>query len=184
MKRKRATHYRGYSSNLTTPFKRFCVLSSFIIIGSHCLFLTTTMAWMIHRSFDRLASRLPSLPSFFLRRSVSSISSTCLHSYQNFLNENHDKILVSYFTDIEGDKFYFDRYVDNSKILKWISNERRGGKSKSELSMYSAKEFNLPYERRVEFCHPNSILIFGGDLWDKGGFDLYVARQLLDLKRR
>jgi len=198
-----------------------------IIIGNCDLFLTTTMAWTIHRSYNQLASRLQSssLSSFFLltthtrsaaitfgsdsnhgikksceyrfnsrssigSRTISSISPTRLYSYQDFLNqEEHDNILVSYFTDIEGDKFYLDRYVDNSKILTWISNERKDSEEKSRrsLSLYSSEEYPLasfPYDRRIDFCDSNSMLVFGGDLWDKGGFDLYVTRQLLDLKAR
>ena len=123
-------------------------------------------------------------------RTLSSTSPTRLYSYHDFLKqEEHDNILVSYFTDIEGDKFYLDRYVDNSKILTWITNERNDGDENSnpELSLYSSKDYppaSFPYDRRIDFCHPNSMLVFGGDLWDKGGFDLYVTRQLLDLKRR
>ena len=179
-----------------------------VFTGTSDLFLTSTMAWTIHRSVRQLAKLNPSsLSSLCLltesrgitfgndlvretrkhkhlasarwissRRAFSSPSTTRLFSYQDFLEqESHDNVLVSYFTDIEGDKFYLDRYVDNSKILTWIPNER---------TTNGGNETFFPYDRKIDFSNSNSILVFGGDLWDKGGFDLYVTRQLLDLKKR
>jgi len=123
-------------------------------------------------------------------RTISSIPPTHLYSFLDFLKqEEHDNIFVSYFTDIEGDKFYLDRYVDLSRVVTWISNECKDNEEKSRplLSLYPFEECppsSFPYDRRIDFCDSNSMLVFGGDLWDKGGFDLYVTRQLLDLKRR
>ena len=224
MRRKETVLHRG-SSCKKIPLVTLCLLLLSMISRNSDIFLTTTMAWTMHRSFRQLASRLhsPTLPSLFLlteptrvtriafgsdsfrgtnrrignhqyassNRAASSDSSTRLYSYQDFLTqEKHSTILVSYFTDIEGDKFYLDRYVDNSKILKWIANNKRtdpGETPSQAFSMYSYPECpptSFPYDRRIDFCNSNSILVFGGDLWDKGGFDLYVTRQLLDLKRR
>jgi len=145
------------------------------------LFLLTNPA--AGRTFGSFRGTSKSSRRAFERRTAST--STRLNSYQDFLQEHpHDNILVSYFTDIEGDKFYLDRYVDNSKILTWIPNEETKDKPKSMMYSSSNQESSFPYDRRIDFSHSNSILVFGGDLWDKGGFDLYVTRQLLDLKRR
>lgn len=181
---------------------------------------TVTMAWTIRRSFsNRLAVRsvsssfsslfLLTTPSTtgalsFLRdprsnggcsRSIVSSpasSTTRLYNYRDFLEqEEHDNILVSCVTDIEGDKFYLDRYVDNSKILSWIPNEQKKEETittPAALSLYSSSGIppsdSFPYDRRIGFRDSNSMLVFVGDVWDKGGFDLYVTRQLLDLKQR
>jgi hypothetical protein len=120
-----------------------------------------------------------------------------LYSYQEFLQqEEHEKIILSYFTDIEGDKFYLDRYVDNSKILTWTTTNTATTRTtntsttttttdeKQQQEDYDEFDYTFPYDRRIDFIDTNSMLVFGGDLWDKGGFDLYVTRQLLDLKRR
>jgi len=155
------------------------------------------MAWRMHGSFRRWHSSSlvlltkPGRSFGFFRGTrqksnrVACSSSTRLYGYQDFIQENqHDNILVSYFTDIEGDKFYLDRYVDNSKILTWIDEKRTD--PRPPLSMYSSSTecSSFPYDRKIDFLDSNSILVFGGDLWDKGGFDLYVTRQLLNLKKR
>ena len=130
--------------------------------------------------------------------SYSAVSSRIsrLYSYQEFLQqEEHEKIILSYFTDIEGDKFYLDRYVDNSKILTWTATTNTittatntsttiADEKQQQKEDYDEYDYTFPYDRRIDFIDTNSMLVFGGDLWDKGGFDLYVTRQLLDLKRR
>ena len=96
----------------------------------------------------------------------SSLKSTgATHSfdykYKEFLEQEcHEKIIVSYFTDIEGDKFYLDRYVDNSKILKWTLTKHHE-EQEHEL------DYPFPYDRRIDFSNTNSMLVFGGDVWDK-----------------
>merc|ERR1740124_321541 len=138
--------------------------------------------------------------------SCSTSSSTRLYSssrYNGFpattttttKDDDDETIRVSYVTDIEGDKLYLDRYVDNSKILTWETISSDNGEtnppSPSSYSLYSSKDDEdpsaFPDQRRIEFLHSsnnNNMLVFGGDIWDKGGYDLYVTRQLLDLKRR
>jgi hypothetical protein len=114
-----------------------------------------------------------------------SIISTKSPEFQTFL-EQHETVSLSFITDIEGDKAYLDRYVETSKVLKFIDRTptplfsffRNSNNNSSQLP------YPFPYDRCIDFMDDNSILLFGGDLWDKGGFDLYVARQLIDLKRR
>jgi hypothetical protein len=88
-------------------------------------------------------------------------------------------------TDVEGDRAYLDRYVNQSKVLAF---------AKPTEDDYYTKPF---YDRHIVFQNipkneedeENSgiiqtMLIFGGDATDKGGSDLYVLRQLLSLQRR
>ena len=102
--------------------------------------------------------------------SSSSRLYSCNDSYQEFIKkEEHDKIIVSYFTDIEGDKFYLDRYVHNSKILTWIATTTtKETANEDEPSPPPLYEYPFPYDKRIDFVHSNTMLIFGGDLWDKG----------------
>jgi hypothetical protein len=74
-------------------------------------------------------------------------------------------------TDVEGDAAYLDRYVHQSKVLHFTESLQR-----------SDDEF--PYDECIDFLDENSLLVYGGDVWDRGGSDLYVIRQLLDLHKR
>jgi hypothetical protein len=85
---------------------------------------------------------------------------------------------------VEGDKAYLDRFVETSKVLKFVKRDPIPNKNKLSSSSSSSLPYPFPYDRCIDFVEENSVLVFGGDLWDKGGFDLYVTRQLLDLKRR
>lgn len=90
---------------------------------------------------------------------------------------NEDKRLISFVTDIEGDKAYLDRFVDISKILEFEA---------VQPNLSPGNDF-FPYDRHIVFKHAdieNHMLLFGGDVCDKGGNDLYVIRQLLSLKKR
>ena len=108
---------------------------------------------------------------------TTSIITTSSSQFQDFLH-SHDNVILSYITDIEGDKAYLDRYVENSKILTFRPAEDDHQEREEDLP------YIFPYDQYIDFTDNNSVLVFGGDLWDKGGFDLYVARQILDLKRR
>lgn len=100
----------------------------------------------------------------------SRTTATLNHSIQQWWIPRHfssDTRTFTYLTDVEGDKAYLERYVEQSKILDFRDSSS-----------------DLPYDRCIDFTDPNGELIFGGDMWDKGGHDLYCIRQLLDLKRR
>lgn len=68
--------------------------------------------------------------------------------------------LIGYVTDIEGNRAYFDEYVRISRVV-----DRDAQSDQLELR---------------DGCE----LVFGGDVCDKGDGDLYVARELVGLKRR
>jgi Calcineurin-like phosphoesterase len=75
-------------------------------------------------------------------------------------------------TDVEGDKFYMMRYVEQSKILCWRE---------------SLSTPRFPYGQCIDFLGSNkgdNVLVYGGDVWDQGGWDLFAIRQLLHLKQR
>jgi hypothetical protein len=80
---------------------------------------------------------------------------------------------ITFLTDVEGDAAYLHRYVENSRVLKF--------RNESDSFTTTTTATTIPI---IEFACPNAMLIFGGDVWDKGGSDLLVIRQLLDLKRR
>ena len=214
------------SSILLTFVLLILSLSVVINNNNHVTTTTLAMAWTIQRSYNSIlrrrnaynwfprstpattaafidpSKRIQRIRGGYCHRQLSTSSSasrtTSLYSYQEFLQqEEHEKIILSYFTDVEGDKFYLDRYVDNSKILTWTTTTSSSSSStttntsttttdekQQQQQDYDEYDYIFPYDRRIDFIDTNSMLVFGGDLWDKGGFDLYVTRQLLDLKRR
>lgn len=80
--------------------------------------------------------------------------------------------LISFLTDVEGDGLYFDRFVQNSKVLEF----------KPRPPCFKADEY-FPYSHELAFKEDGK-LVYGGDVCDKGGQDLYVLRQLIKLKER
>lgn len=74
--------------------------------------------------------------------------------------------LISFFTDIEGDRDYLKRYVDKSKVLHW----------RTKPDGTEAMDFIRP--------EGEDMVVFGGDIWDQGGHDLWCLSQLLDFRRR
>ena len=110
---------------------------------------------------------------------------------------------ITYLTDVEGDRDYLQRYVEQSKVLCW--KEIQNDLSQQPTKMKD-RPFPFPYTHYIDFQRnlhnttkltttqvvrsggprhrTNDIVVFGGDVWDQGGSDLYVIRQLLDLKLR
>ena len=88
-------------------------------------------------------------------------------SRESVRDDNHR--FITYMTDIEGDREYLTRYVKQSRVLCF--------RDVTPTSL-------LPYDHCLDFINPVDMLVFGGDIWDQGGRDLYVIRQLLDLKQR
>ena len=70
---------------------------------------------------------------------------------------------ITYLTDVEGDAAYLNRHIENSKVLRFDDSSSKN---------------------MIDFSCPHAMLIYGGDVWDKGGSDLYVIRQLLHLKQK
>ena len=106
-----------------------------------------------------------------------------VQSQKHDLNEfilQHTNVTIAYLTDVEGDKHYLDRYVERSKVLTF-KNLTTAAASSNTTSTILLPSF---YQQYIDFTTTNSILVFGGDICDKGGYDLYCIRQLLDLKRR
>ena len=84
---------------------------------------------------------------------------------------------VSFLTDVEGDAAYFDRFVENSRVLCFQSTS-------PNLDRTSSGGTFFPYNKQVAFRTNCSMLVYGGDVCDKGGSDLYILRQLLSLQHR
>ena len=107
----------------------------------------------------------------FYQRSFSSApSSNC--------NRKRRTRQVSFLTDVEGDASYFDRFVENSRVLCFEPTN-----PSFENSNAGSRNF-FPYNKQVTFRADSSMLVYGGDACDKGGSDLYVLRQLLSLHHR
>jgi hypothetical protein len=105
------------------------------------------------------------------------------HAQRDASTDEAPRRLVSYITDVEGDREYLERYVRDSRVLCW--------KEESSLPQdHKQRPYNFPYSHFIDFQHfreseiPRDFLVFGGDVWDQGGSDLFVIRQLLDLRRR
>lgn len=107
----------------------------------------------------------------------SSLTTTtkATRSFSGYAQDDGNRI-ISYITDIEGDRDYLTRYVNQSKVICFRPCDPRIQKNESPF---------FPYNHCIDFQRPfRDCLVFGGDIWDQGGSDLYVIRQLLDLKDR
>jgi hypothetical protein len=123
-----------------------------------------------HRAFLRRRQHCISRNQVLRERQIYNVRLFASDSavQNDFLREQKD-VTVTYITDLEGDKAYLERYVEISKVLEFCR---------------SPQDEDFPYDECITFSQDNAMLVFGGDLWDKGGFDLYIARQLLNLKQR
>lgn len=81
---------------------------------------------------------------------------------------------ISYMTDAEGDAAYFDRFVERSRVLGFDPD----GRTVMFLDDDDEEE-NAP-----DTTTNTSMFVYGGDVCDRGGADLYVLRQLLSLQAR
>ena len=142
-----------------------------------------------------------------MHTSSNADSSTSTTNTLNEINKNdnnkpqnrHRHRQISFITDVEGDANYFDRFVENSNILEF-EYVKPCFDSQPKKEHDSNIDF-FPYNKRVIFRklnnnhdqadnnndydnHPHPMLVCGGDMWDKGGGDLYVTRQLLSLQER
>ncbi|KAK1747815.1 hypothetical protein QTG54_001778 [Skeletonema marinoi] len=118
-------------------------------------------------------------------------SSITLSSTQSKNNEAAFPSAITFLTDVEGDGHYFDRFIHHSEILGFRSIQPSFGACKKgnwNFGSHDPKYF--PYDKEVVFLddgtidNKNSMLVYGGDIWDKGGADFYVIRQLLSLHTR
>jgi len=119
------------------------------------------------------------------RRISSSLSST-----SSGIRPRKRKI--SFITDVEGDRDYLARYVNNSRVLAFrpLTEDENADPNESSPSSSPDHRLCFPYDHCIDFIdNPESdgvesCLVSGGDVWDQGGSDLYVVRQFLHLKRR
>jgi len=79
---------------------------------------------------------------------------------------SHDKFLLGYVTDVEGNTDYFLRYVDQSNVLT------------------VQEEMSTAQTLILDLLGTNTYFVYGGDAVDKGPGDIRLVRALVDLKKR
>lgn len=114
---------------------------------------------------------------FYHQRDIFASASL---STSSTLNRKRRTRQVSFLTDVEGDAFYFDRFVETSRVLCF---EPVNPKFDRPSAQGDGNGF-FPYNKQIAFRTDSSMLVYGGDVCDKGGSDLYVLRQLLSLHHR
>jgi len=139
-----------------------------------------------------------------IRRTMTSSASS---SSTSIPPSSSSTYCITFLTDVEGDGAYFDRFINHSKVLgfrpitpSFGDSSSSSGRDVWNLGRHDVNYF--PYDKEVVFLHHhtddnnnndddddfnsnNSMLVYGGDTWDKGnGSDLYVMRQLLSLQYR
>ena len=106
----------------------------------------------------------------------SSITSTRLHSTAASTFDEDTLILgrkiITYITDVEGDKHCLERYVRQSKALRFVTCEPRW--DENDLTRRNSDGFYFPYDHAIDFHSDQEILVYGGDVWDKGMYVPYV----------
>ena len=94
----------------------------------------------------------------------------CFSSANDNLNDQPRKVQISFMTDVEGDAVYFNRFVEQSKILDFDTDG---------TIHFIHNPDNAPNQRDLQ-----TMFVYGGDSVDKGGSDLYVVQQLISLRER
>ena len=110
----------------------------------------------------------------FVRGGSINAQSECTQCSQ----KSQKIIRISYITDIEGDAEYLKRFVNLSKVLHF-----KPSKPNDSLT-HDHYDHLIDFSAHDDDAIVTTMLVFGGDVCDKGGSDLYVLRQLLSLVRR
>jgi hypothetical protein len=129
------------------------------------------------------------LPRYFI---TIPLRCRCIHTASQSNNDAKFPSSITFLTDVEGDGHYFDRFIHHSKILGFRPIHLTFGTyNKDNWNFGKHDPEYFPYDKEVVFLddainnnNNNSMLVYGGDIWDKGGADFYVIRQLLSLHRR
>ena len=140
-------------------------------------------------SFLFRSKRNPTQNAAATRRWFAS-TTTLTPNTSSTTSSSKDNVLITYLTDVEGDASYLKRFVRQSRVLEFVPVQPRWGKTaitaqeeEKDDHLSSCRKY-FPYDHCIDFQNENANFIYGGDVWDKGGSDLYVIRHLLDLKRR
>ena len=126
-----------------------------------------------------------SIHSFYSTKTSASCFTQPYSSEKTHL-QTKNVTRISFMTDAEGDAAYFDRFIEQSKVLDFVPQSENKSIYGDRIIRFKddiVDETNTTKRERRENIN-NSIFVFGGDTCDKGGSDLYVLRQLLSLRER
>lgn len=73
-------------------------------------------------------------------------------------------ISITFLTDVEGDGSYFDRYVNNSRILAFRSRKPcfdRQSLLQTKWNLGQWDEMYFPYDKEVEFLEDDGVVVYG-----------------------
>lgn len=103
----------------------------------------------------RVSYRCPTLhnPNYLFWRSFSLPASG-----------QQKQISITFLTDVEGDGSYFDRYIENSKILAFQYRKPCFEHSSSVQTRWNLGQWDeryFPYDREVVFLEEDGMLVYG-----------------------